>query len=221
MTKSNHEEKNSTYRSQKGVFVHSHQESLENAWPQHYFQKVVGHKHSPHKYLSMLKKRYLTLSSHLSPQSSHESQGDISQSFIVHAKIPSRAMSFFSWKTKRPNEYKSFWSDWRNRTLDRKSGSEILKKVLCFQTEWDRQRKSACISLCWWMCTKFLIEDTVNILDCIHVSLCTDDLTGFNSSLSVNPVLPCIGLCCVCVRTCMSVCEGEKFAPQQKQPRLH
>ena len=33
LTKSNHEEKNSpTYRSQKGVFVHSHQESLENTF---------------------------------------------------------------------------------------------------------------------------------------------------------------------------------------------
>ena len=52
------------------------------------------------------------------------------------------------------------------------------------------------------------------MLECIHVSLCTDDLTGFNYSLSVNPVLHvlvCVDVCvCVCVRAraraCMCVC---------------
>ena len=56
------------------------------------------------------------------------------------------------------------------------------------------------------MCTKFLTQDTINILECIHVSLCTDDLTGLNYSLSVNPllhVLVCVVLCCVCVCVCM------------------
>ena len=48
LTKSNHEEKNSpTYRSQKGVFVHSHQVTGKHLWPQHNFQKVIRHKHSP------------------------------------------------------------------------------------------------------------------------------------------------------------------------------
>ena len=36
------------------------------------------------------------------------------------------------------------------------------------------------------------------MLECIHVSLCTDDLTGFNYSLSVNPVLHVL-VCAVCV----------------------
>ena len=50
------------------------------------------------------------------------------------------------------------------------------------------------------------------MLECIHVSLCTDDLTGFNYSLSVNPVLHVLGCVCVCVcvcvcaRMCMCVC---------------
>ena len=46
------------------------------------------------------------------------------------------------------------------------------------------------------------------MLECIHVSLCTDDLTGFNYSLSVNPVLHVLvcGVCvCVCARACMCV----------------
>ena len=48
LRKSNHEEKNSpTYRSQKGVFVHSHQVTGKHLWPQHNFQKVISHKHSP------------------------------------------------------------------------------------------------------------------------------------------------------------------------------
>ena len=46
------------------------------------------------------------------------------------------------------------------------------------------------------------------MLECIHVhvSLCTDDLTGFNYSLSVNPVLHvlvCVVCVCVCTRTCV------------------
>ena len=51
------------------------------------------------------------------------------------------------------------------------------------------------------------------MLECIHVSLCTDDLTGFNYSLSVNPVLHvlvCVVCVCarahVCVCTCVCVC---------------
>ena len=57
------------------------------------------------------------------------------------------------------------------------------------------------------MCTKFLIQDTINMLECIHVSLCTDDLTGFNYSLSVNPVLHVlVCVVCVCVRARMCVC---------------
>ena len=48
MTESNHEKKNSpTYRSQKGLFVHSHQVIGKHLWPQHNFQKVIRHKHSP------------------------------------------------------------------------------------------------------------------------------------------------------------------------------
>ena len=63
------------------------------------------------------------------------------------------------------------------------------------------------------MCTKFIIQNTINMLECIHVSLCTDDLTGFNYSLSVNPVLHvlvcdvCVCVCvCVCARACTHVC---------------
>ena len=56
------------------------------------------------------------------------------------------------------------------------------------------------------------------MLECIHVSLCTNDLTGFNYSLSVNPVLHvlvCVGVCvcvCVCVdvSVCVCVCERER-----------
>ena len=48
------------------------------------------------------------------------------------------------------------------------------------------------------------------MLECIHVSLCTDDLTGFIYSLSVNPVLRvlvCVCVCvCVCVRARICVC---------------
>ena len=55
------------------------------------------------------------------------------------------------------------------------------------------------------------------MLECIHVSLCTDDLTGFNYSLSVNPVLHVlvcvvsVYVCAcahahVCVHVCVSVC---------------
>ena len=53
------------------------------------------------------------------------------------------------------------------------------------------------------------------MLECIHVhvSLCTDDLTGFNYSLSVNPVLHvlvCVVSVCarahVCVYVCVCVC---------------
>ena len=38
------------------------------------------------------------------------------------------------------------------------------------------------------------------MLECKHVSLCTDDLTGFNDSLSVNPVLHVLVCVDVCVR---------------------
>ena len=57
------------------------------------------------------------------------------------------------------------------------------------------------------------------MLECIHVSLCTDDLTGFNDSLSVNPVLHVlvcvVCVCvrarmCVCVHVCVCVCERER-----------
>ena len=41
------------------------------------------------------------------------------------------------------------------------------------------------------------------MLECIHVSLCTDDLTDFNYSLSVNPVLHVLVCVCVCARACM------------------
>ena len=64
---------------------------------------------------------------------------------------------------------------------------------------------------------KISVQDTINMLGCIHVSLCTDDLTGFNYSLSVNPVLHVlvcvvsVYVCAcahahVCVRVCVSVC---------------
>ena len=61
---------------------------------------------------------------------------------------------------------------------------------------------------------------SINMLECIHVSLCTDDLTGFNYSLSVSPVLHvlvCVDVCVsVCVRAhvrvcvCVCVCERER-----------
>ena len=51
------------------------------------------------------------------------------------------------------------------------------------------------------------IQDTINKLECIHVSFCTDNLTGFNYSLSVNSVLHvlvCVDVCvCVCVFVCV------------------
>ena len=58
------------------------------------------------------------------------------------------------------------------------------------------------------------------MLKCKLVSLCTDDLTGFNYSLSINPVfhvLVCVDVCvcahmcvCACVCVCMCVCERER-----------
>ena len=65
-----------------------------------------------------------------------------------------------------------------------------------------RQTKKKCIHKFVLMGTKFQIEDAINMLECIHVSLCTDDLTGFNHSLSVNPVLHVL----VCVDVCVCVC---------------
>ena len=74
------------------------------------------------------------------------------------------------------------------------------------------------------------------MLECIHVSLCTDDLTGFNYSLSVNPVLHVLVCVCVCVRAraraCVCVREREtetdrhtdrqrETKQQYKQPHLH
>ena len=66
------------------------------------------------------------------------------------------------------------------------------------------------------------------MLECIHVSLCTDDLTSFNYSLSVNPVLHVlVCVVCVCVHACvcarMCVCERERereTKQQSKQPHL-
>ena len=79
------------------------------------------------------------------------------------------------------------------------------------------------------MCTKFLIQDAINLLECIHVPLCTDDLTGFNDSLSVSPVLHVL-VCvvfCVCVRACVRarahvcvcvcVCERERERERERQ----
>ena len=60
------------------------------------------------------------------------------------------------------------------------------------------------------MRTKFQTEDTINMLECIHVSLCTDDLTSFNHSLSVNPVLHVLVCVDVCVCVCVCVCMRER-----------
>ena len=80
-------------------------------WPQHNFQKVIRHKHSP---LGVLKLSFHT------------------EIFV--------------------NTEETFWSDWHNRTLDRKSVSEILKKVLCFQTEWktdkEKVHRLVCVDAC-------------------------------------------------------------------------
>lgn len=79
----------------------------------------------------------------------------ISQSFIgVLAKIPSRIMSFSgnsAEKQKAKNQIYINHSDLTDRTGHwiENQCLKYLKKVLCFQTEWDRQRKSAYISLCW------------------------------------------------------------------------
>ena len=158
LTKLNHEEKNSpTYRSQKGVFVHSHQESLENTSDPNTISRKSSGTNIPHweswssvftqKHLSILKKHYLMLSSHSSPQSSHESQAG--HFTVIHwcaCQDSQQDHVFFSWKTKskKPNLYQSFWSDWQNRTLDKKSVSEILKKGPLFSNR-VRQTKKKCI----------------------------------------------------------------------------
>ena len=83
--------------------------------------------------------------SHSSPQSSQESQADhFTVIYWCACQDSQQDHVFFSWKTKgKKPKFISIILIWHNRTLDRKSVSEILKKVLCFQTEWDRQRKSA------------------------------------------------------------------------------
>ena len=44
-------------------------------------------------------------------------------------------------KKKKANLYQSFWSDWQNRTLDRKSVSEILKRGPLFSnSETDKEK---------------------------------------------------------------------------------
>ena len=112
LTKSNHEEKNSpTYRSQKGVFVHSHQQSLENTSDPNTISRKSSGTNIPHwesqisvftqKYLSILKKHYLMLSSHSSPQSSHESQaGHFTVTHWCACQDSQQDHVFFSRKTK-------------------------------------------------------------------------------------------------------------------------
>ena len=140
----------------------------------------------------------------------------ISQSFIgVLAKIPTGSC-LFQLKNKKPNNtpnlYQLFWSDWQNRTLDRKSVSEILKKGPLFSNR-VRQTKKKCIHQFVLMHVHKISNSghyySINMLECIHVSLCTNDLTGFNYSLSVNPVLDvvvCVVCVCVlCVHACVCV----------------
>ena len=156
LTKSNHEEKYyPTYRSQKGVFVRSHQESMENTFEPN-FQKVIRHKHCP---LGVLKFSFHTeifvnteetLSYAQFTLISTVITGVPSRSFHIHSlvclpRFPAGAC-LFQLKNKRQKRiykklYQSFWSDWHKRTLDKKSVSEILKEVLCFQTEWDTKKK--------------------------------------------------------------------------------
>ena len=139
LTKSNQEEKKSpTYRSQKGVLVHSHQESLENTSDPNTISKSYQAQTFPigslkvqfsHRNICQYWRNIIWCSVHTHLHSHHMSPKQvISQSFIgVLAKIPNR-MSFSAEKkrAKKPNLYQSFWSDWQNRTLDRKSVSEIL-----------------------------------------------------------------------------------------------
>ena len=70
-----------------------------------------------------------------------------------------------------------------------------------------------------------LIQDAINMLECIHVSLCTDDLTGFNYSLSVNPVLHVLVCVCVCVRAraraCVCVRERERERERDRDRQTH
>ena len=66
------------------------------------------------------------------------------------------------------------------------------------------------------------------MLECIHVSLCTDDQTGFNYSLSVNPVFHVlVFVVCVCARACVCVyacvcihvrvCERERERERERE----
>ena len=67
----------------------------------------------------------------------------ISQSFfVVLANISSRIMSFSAekQKAKPPNLYQLFWSDWQNRTLDRKSVSEIQRSTVFKQSETHKEK---------------------------------------------------------------------------------
>ena len=136
----------------------------KHLWPQHNFQKVIRHKHSPfgvskfsfHREIFVkteetLSDAHFTLISTVItgvPSSSF-------QSFIgVLAKIPSRIMSFSAEKQKEKTWIYINHSDLTGRTGHwiENQCLKYLKKVLCFQTVCDRQRKSAHISLCW--CTQ-------------------------------------------------------------------
>ena len=124
----------------------------KHLWPQRNFQKVIRHKHSP---LGVLKFSFHTETfvsteetlsdvqfTHL--HSHHRSPKQvISLSFIgVLAKIPSRIMSFSDEKQKAKNKqiYINL-SDLTDRTGHWiENQSEILKKVLCFQSETDKEK---------------------------------------------------------------------------------
>jgi len=79
---------------------------------------------------------------------SHHMRSFHSHSLVCVRRFPAGSC-LFQLKNKRQKNwndlYQSFWSDWQNRTLDRKSVSEILKKVLSFQTV--IQTKKKCLHL--------------------------------------------------------------------------
>ena len=97
-----------------------------------------------HRNICQYWRNIIWCSVHTHLHSHHRSHKQIiSQPFIgVLAKIPSRIMSFSAekQKAKNPNLYQSFWSDWHNRTLDRKPVSEIQRSTVFKQSETHKEK---------------------------------------------------------------------------------